>query len=225
MIELIDVIALSTKHCKHPIRGKLAYATTDNFVGQILPGYHPEALEVCLMTPKAAHALCETQNHLSTQGLGLFIYDAYRPRRAVKYLMQWIEAPVISELELIQKAKHYPLVEKKDFVKLHYVGEDSGHCYGNTVDVVLFDLKKQHTLAMGSIYDFMDEKSHLITGPEIIGQEAYQRRQILLQAMTQQGFHSHSTEYWHFAHGGIEGREVKEPFDIEIKPELKGCGS
>lgn len=225
MSHLLDVIELSRLLCEQSLRGKLAYATIDNFAGQILDGYHPEALEVCLMTPKAAKALCQAQNQLiRNHQLGLFIHDSYRPRRAVKRLLQWMNEPVKDEWELSQKRKHYPKVEKSEFVKLHYLSEDSNHCYGNTVDVFLCDFKTGNTLNHGTVYDYMDRKSHLSATAEEIGVEAWQNRQILQAAMTEAGFLPHDTEYWHFSHGGQEGREVREPFDLEITPGLKGLG-
>ncbi len=225
MSQLLDVIALSKLLCEQALRGKLAYATTDNFTGQILEGYHPEALEVCLMTPKAAKALCQAQNQLIRDyGLGLFIYDSYRPKRAVKGLLRWMNEPVKDEWELIQKEKHYPQVEKSQFLELHYLAEDSNHCYGNTVDVVLFDFNTEATLDHGTVYDYMDKKSHLNATAQEIGVEAYQNRQLLQAILTGAGFLPHDTEYWHFSHGGQNGREVSEPFDLEITPDLKGLG-
>jgi D-alanyl-D-alanine dipeptidase len=225
MTQLLDVIELSKLLCNKPIHGKLAYATLDNFAGQILTGYHPQALDVCLMTPKAANALCQAQNQLiHAHSLGLFIYDSYRPKRAVKHLLQWMKEPVKDEWELTQKSKHYPQVEKSQFVALHYLAEDSGHCYGNTVDVVLYDYESEKILDMGTIYDFMGEKSHLSATAEDIGATAYQNREILQATMKQHGFLPHHTEYWHFSHGGREGREVSEGFDLEITPDLKGLG-
>lgn len=225
MTILVDVIELSKLHCEQPIRGKLAYATTDNFSGQILDGYHPDALDICLLTPEAANALCKAQNHLvRSKRLGLFIHDSYRPKRAVMDLLRWASEPAKSELELIQKAKHYPRIEKNQLFPLRYLSEDSNHCYGNTVDLVLYDPQIEKPLDMGTIFDYMDEKSHLSATAKEIGDEAYQNRLILIEAMTLANFQPYEKEHWHYSHGGLAGREVSQPFDLEITPDLKGSG-
>lgn len=222
---LIDITALSQKLCAKPILAELKYAGTKNFVGQVAKGYHPDAHDFALMTPKAAQALCQVQNDLiKNHALGLIIYDAYRPKRATKEWKAWSELPPADNHELERKAKHYPHINKKQLFELGYVAEDSNHCYGNTVDVVLIENKTGKKIPMGARFDFMDEISHLDATPANgkITEEAYQNRQILIKAMEKFGFESYSEEFWHFSHGGKAGREVSVPFDIEITPDLKG---
>ena len=72
--KLINVIKLSTQLCKSPIQCKLAYATKENFLGRSVKGYHAEISDFCLLTSKAANALCEVQNFLNQKNLGLFIF-------------------------------------------------------------------------------------------------------------------------------------------------------
>jgi len=80
-MNLIDVIELSKKICEAPIQAELAYATPRNLVGRPLNGYHTNALDICLLTPKAAEALCHVQNEITKHHqMGLFVYDTYRPR-------------------------------------------------------------------------------------------------------------------------------------------------
>ena len=81
---LTDVIAMSKKLCTFPIHGKLAYASRENFLGRIVDGYFANADDVCLLTKETAHALCQVQNDLNQQQLGLFIfYDiSPSPRRS-----------------------------------------------------------------------------------------------------------------------------------------------
>lgn len=81
---LRDVITLSKKHCLSPIQGRLAYAGYENFIGRVIDGYSEDADDVCLLTKEAASALCDVQRELNQSGLGLYIFDAYRPLRAVK---------------------------------------------------------------------------------------------------------------------------------------------
>lgn len=225
MTKLIDTIELSKKLCKHPIQIELAYATSNNLVGRILAGYHANATDICLLTPNAAQALCSVQNHLiETHRLGLFVYDAYRPKRAVQDFFQWASTLSNAPSEQIQKNKYFPNITKDQLFPLGYIAEDSNHCYGNTIDLVLIDLHSNTLLEMGAIFDFMDTLSHWTATAQQIGTHPYQNRQKLLLAMEKFGFESYEKEFWHFSHGGSAGKEIHQPLDIEITPALKGVG-
>lgn len=226
MINLVDVLALAKKNCEKPIQVELAYATANNFVGKIIDGYDPEVRDLALLSSKAALALCQVQNHLiKTKNYGLFIYDAYRPKRAVTYFAQWSASPPENEVELAQKKRHYPRVEKSELFSQGYLSDDSGHCYGNTVDLSLLDLQTQTFLDMGTIFDFMDKQSYSNASAEVIGNTAYEHRRILKEAMMLFGFQPYEKEYWHYSHGGIAGREHQKPLDLAITASLKGCGT
>ena len=225
MTYLIDTVALSKQCCVESIKCKLAYATNENLVGRVLTGYHPDALDIALLSPKAAQALCQVQNYLINQfGYGLFIFDAYRPKRAVKDFFAWSQIPEKSTQDLYIKQQYYPTIEKNKLFAMGYIAEDSGHCYGNTVDLVLMNITTQQYLDMGAHFDFMHEISHLSANPEDIGKAAFQHRKILREAMELFGFEPYSKEFWHFSHGGNAGREIKEALDIEITASLKGQG-
>ncbi len=215
---LIDVITLSQKTCKNPIECTLAYATTENFLGRIVKGYSPQAKHVCFMAPKAAKALCQVQNQLNENNLGLFIFDSFRPLRAVKDFGQWMHQSVEDTQELTRKKIHYPHVEKNQLAELGYVNDHvSNHCFGDTVDLTLIQLSDKSFLDMGACFDFFDDISHQTATAKMIGEIAYQNRQLLLQAMQTAGYLPYEKEYWHFTY---HEREVKEPLDREISMEL-----
>lgn len=219
---LIDVVALSKLHCDMPIKAKLKYATTKNFVGSVISGYDPSAHDFALLTPKAARALCQVQSYLlENYHLGLLIYDSYRPKRAVNHFLMWTKDRTTTETELVRKSKHYPSVEKDKLFELGYLAEDSNHCYGNTVDLVLID-EQGKKLDMGTRFDYMDIKSHTTATASDIGETAVRNRHTLRDAMVQFGFEPYPEEYWHFTHGGVAGREVQDPLDIVITPDMKG---
>lgn len=214
-INLVDVISLSKKNCTHPVKGKLAYATNENFLGRIVDGYHPDAAHLCLATPKTAHALCAVQNELNKLNLGLFIFDSYRPLRAVRDFACFMHEPVHSEYELKRKQIHYPHVEKDQFAILGYVNDTvSNHCFGDTIDLVLIDLKTNAFLDMGACFDFFDEISYPSASEDVIGKEAFKNRKILSDTMQHAGFLPYEKEFWHFTY---REREIAEPLDIEIK--------
>lgn len=216
---LVDTIALSRQRCPRPIVGDLVYATAENFVGRVIDGYSADISDVCLLTKSAAIDLCNVQNYLlQNHDLGLLVYDAYRPHRAVKDFARWFKAPA-SEKEIARKKIHYPHVEKSELEELGYVaGDTSRHNFGFAVDLVLFDLNKEEALPMGACFDYFDELSHANVRWDVIGMEAYNNRKILTDAMLAHNFLSYEYEFWHFDH---TSREVQEPIDIPITKELR----
>lgn len=224
-MELVDVVELSKYRCEKLIQAEIKYATHENFVGRPLQGYHAQATDFALLSPKAAEDLCKIQNHLIAEhNYGLIIYDAYRPKRAVQDMHQWSQQDSCGPAEEQAKAKHYPHILKSELFLLGYVSEDSNHCYGNTVDVFLLDFTTNEIVDLGACYDYLDELSHLTVDAQRIGKIAYDNRIALVRAMEKFGFESYIKEFWHFSHGDKMGREVATPIDIEITPQLKGQG-
>jgi D-alanyl-D-alanine dipeptidase len=82
---------------------------------------------------------------------------------------------------------------------------------------VLIDSKTQTELDIGVCFDFMNERSHITVGSEVIGDQAYQHRTILSQAMQKFDFAPYGYEFWHFT---LNTRETEIPLDIAITPEL-----
>lgn len=223
LAQLIDVIALSKKECERPILAKLAYATRDNFLGQIVEGYTAGVTDFTLMTKAAAAALCQVQEELiQNHQLGLLIFDAYRPQRAVQHFVRWsmeaLPEGEAGEHELKRKAIHYPHIEKNQLFDLGYVAHDSQHCYGHTVDLVLVD-QNGREINLGACFDYMDVLSHVTVSADDIGEEAHRYRHILSEAMRQFGFVPYPKEFWHFSFGE---KAISEPVDIVISPNLRG---
>ncbi|GEM_PF-1193695 len=170
---LVDVITLSKKYCKAPIKTKLRFATAKNFIGAQINGYDIEkSSSVCLLSRKASEDLCRAQNLLNQKGIGLYIYDAYRPQRAVEHFWNWSQdSKTPTEIERARKSKHYPLIPKEEFFERKYVARNSTHCYGNTLDTEVIDLQTQCPLFMGARISYMGEISHSIATNEIIKNE------------------------------------------------------
>ena len=220
---LTDVIELSKSQCQFPIFGKLAYASDENFLGRIVDGYSADADDICLLTKKTAHALCQVQNDLNQQQLGLFIFDAYRPHRAVRDFAKWFNSPSSGDYELIRKALHYPHLNKSDLALLGYVhGGISNHNFGNTVDLALISIKDCKLLDMGTIFDFFDDLSHYSANIEQIGSVACHNRLLLSKAMQQHNFAPYEKEYWHFS---FYKREIETPMDLPILAQYKNLNA
>ncbi len=64
----------------------LRYAGDNNFIGRPIDGYVKPR---CIVTKEMAKALKRVQSELHSHGLGLKIFDAYRPQRAVNHFVRW----------------------------------------------------------------------------------------------------------------------------------------
>jgi D-alanyl-D-alanine dipeptidase len=68
------------------IETEIRYFTNNNFVGEPIAGYNANK---AMLTIEAAQALSEVQTDLAKSGMGLKIFDAYRPQRAVDHFVRW----------------------------------------------------------------------------------------------------------------------------------------
>jgi D-alanyl-D-alanine dipeptidase len=166
------------------------YWGTDNFIGRGIDGYESPLV---IMTREAAECCVGAADILRRQGCWIKVYDAYRPQRAVDDFVRW--ATDVNDIR--RKPIHYPHVDKKDFFVLGYVAERSGHTRGSAVDLTLVDMTTCQELDMGSIFDFMDPRSHIAAQGLTDRQEA--NRAILRDAMTASGFETYEYEWWHFS--------------------------
>jgi muramoyltetrapeptide carboxypeptidase len=188
------------------LRVELKYAGTDNFLGAVVDGYggKPRAL----LARPAAEALGQVQRQLSPFGLGLLVYDAYRPQRAVDHFVRWAK-----DLEdQSRKSVQYPRVDKAKLFELGYIAARSGHTRGSTVDLTLCRLEDGQRLDMGSAYDLFDEISW--PSSDAVPAEARANRLLLRSLMLQNGFRPLKEEWWHFT---LEGEPYPETyFDVPL---------
>ena len=168
--QLVDVRAVDST-----IQVDLRYGTANNFTGAPLPGYEaPRAL----LRPEVAAALGRVQARLRGSGLGLRVFDAYRPVRASRAMVDWAER-----------------TGRKDLLESGYIAERSRHNLGVAVDLALVDLETGAEVPMGTTFDSFasgDTDQANVTG------EALQHRRILRQAMESEGFSPYGRAWWHF---------------------------
>jgi hypothetical protein len=103
------------------IQVDLRYATADNFTGAPLPGYEAQR---ALLLPEVATALGRVQARLSRDGVGLKIFDAYRPVRATRAMADWAQR-----------------TGRRELFESGFIGRRSQHNLGVAVDVTLVDLE------------------------------------------------------------------------------------
>lgn len=180
---LVDVHSLARS-----IRIEIHYATADNFTGAPLPGYEDAR---ALLRPEAARALLRVHRRLGEEGYGIKVWDAYRPVRATRAMVEWAER-----------------TGNRWVVEQGYVAERSGHNRGGTVDVTLIRRRSGREAEMGTPYDHFSPAAHTANA----GGQVTENRQRLVKAMEAEGFRNYDKEWWHFSYTGGEW----EPLDVPI---------
>lgn len=164
--KLLELVKLD-KTIKLDIR----YATENNFVGKKV---YPEA-RAFLQKP-AAEAVLKVHKKLKKQGLGLVIFDGYRPWAITKLF--WEVTPE----------------EKRKFVANPAKG--SKHNRGCAVDLSIYDLKTGENVPMPSGFDEFTERA----SPDYKGgtEIEIKNRELLRKLMEAEGFTVNANEWWHF---------------------------
>ncbi len=173
---------------------EMRYAGTHNFVGAKITGYEKT---VCLLTREAAAALAKAQIALASSGVGLRVFDCYRPARAVAHFVRWSR----DLKDTKTKGEFYPDVDKSDLFRDGYISYRSGHSRGSTVDLTLVDILpgpdgKLRERDMGTTFDFFSPFS--APSDKRVSEEARSNRRLLADAMKKAGFVPYGKEWWHF---------------------------
>jgi D-alanyl-D-alanine dipeptidase len=182
-----DLVDLST--IDPSILVDLKYATEDNFVNQQL--YESSR---CVLRRCAAERLSRVQTRLREQGLGLKVWDAYRPLS-----VQW---------------KMWQIVPDPKYVADPHKG--SRHNRGAAVDVTLVDLQGNELEMPTGFDDFSDAARSDYSECSAV---AIHNRTILQEAMKAEGFQLLSSEWWHFDDPNWEQFDILDiPLeDVEVK--------
>jgi len=182
------------------------YFSDDNFMGTKVDGYNKA---VVLISMPAGQALAKVQQTLREQGLGLKIFDAYRPQKAVDHFMRWAADPT----DTLTKNKYYPTLPKGRLFELGYIAEKSGHTRGSTLDLTVIDLESGEELDMGSNWDLLGEISH--HDSPLVSDAATTNRNLLKRVMMQHGFMPYAKEWWHYTLENEPFPEQYFDFDVE----------
>ena len=152
------------------VRLDLKYTTADNFTKQAL--YKPTT--TTYMRKAAVLALAQVQKTLLQQGLGLKIWDAYRPYAVTEKM--WALVP---DERLAANPKN-----------------GSGHNRGAAVDVTLINIATGEELNMGTGFDHFTDTAHV--GFTALPADVLANRRLLQAVMEANGFKVLDTEWWHF---------------------------
>lgn len=181
---LIDFGLQDVTEVDSTIAVRLVYATPNNFLGHVL--YHD--LNHAFMVPAMAQKLANANRKLKAlrTDLTLLIYDAARPLNIQR--------------EMWDAVKGTPNVS---FVANPAKGRGM-HNYGAAVDITLMDSMGK-PLPMGSAHDYfgpearIDHEDELVADGLITPQEL-ENRKLLRRVMTESGFVTCISEWWHFNH-------------------------
>ena len=155
------------------IRLDIRYATDKNIVGR--PVYRQA--RAFLQRP-AAEALVRAHGVLKEKGFGLLVFDGYRPWSVTREFWRSVRK------------------DQRAFVADPRKG--SKHNRGWAVDLTLYDLATGHEVEMPSAYDETSERA----SPNYKGGTPEQRaaRDLLRDALENNGFEVEPNEWWHFNH-------------------------
>ena len=147
----------------------IRYATDSNFMEQVVYDCGR-----CFYRPKVARALAQVQGELAEAGLGLKMFDCYRP------------APYQQRLwDILPDARYVARPSK-----------GSLHSRGAAADLTLVELATGRELEMGTPYDFFGVEAYTTTTD--LPAEVLANRKTLQDAMRAHGFGTIRTEWWHF---------------------------
>jgi len=150
------------------IRLDIRYASTNNFMGKAV-----YSVAKCYLRQSTAKKLAVVQKELESMGLGLKIYDGYRPFSVTK--------------------KMWDLIQDERYVANPSKG--SKHNRGAALDLTLVT-KAGKDLEMPTDYDNFTDKAHW--NYKDLPEQVIKNRALLRFVMEKHGFEGISTEWWHF---------------------------
>lgn len=167
----------------------IRYATTNNFTKEQI--YN---LAKAYARKPVAESLKKIQAELKAKGLGIKMFDAYRPYKAT--------------------VKFYEVYHDTTYVASPYRG--SRHNRGCALDLTVIDLKTGKELPMPTEYDSFQKAawpSTPVKDPVIRA-----NRKLLIDMMEKHGFKVNGSEWWHFDFIGWKNYEV---LDIDFEELVK----
>jgi D-alanyl-D-alanine dipeptidase len=159
----------------------IRYATTNNFTDEVI--YN---LPRAYARKPVAEALKKAQEEFSKHGVGIKVYDAYRPYSAT--------------------VKFYEVYRDTTYVASPYKG--SRHNRGCAIDMTLVDLKTGEELKMPTEYDSFKKEAWPTT--PVKDPLIKKNRDLIISVMHKHGFKVNASEWWHFDFNGWQRFEVMD---------------
>lgn len=164
------------------VETQLRYATEENFTGKIIYSFNDAYLRY-----GTCKKLMAVQEELETMGLGVKIWDAFRPVSAQFVLWEVCPNPV------------YVANPNSGF---------SSHSRGNTLDITLVDSRGQEMIMPTGFDDFSALADRNYSD---CSAQAAENALLLQNIMEKHGFSGYFGEWWHFS--DTQSYEVEKQFD------------
>lgn len=167
------------------VRQNLLYATEENFTGRQIYDFADAYLRYG--TVKKLKSVCE---ELAGQGLGILIWDGFRPLAAQEKLWEICPDPAYVS---------------------HPVTGSRSHCRGSAIDLTLVNLKTGEELTMPTGFDDFSKLADRDYSD--CPAESADNARLLEAVMVKYGFKPYSAEWWHYSDTD------DYPVDKAFKPE------
>lgn len=155
----------------------LKYATAHNFTGVRM---YPANIKTTFLRDDASRALALVAAALKEKGLGIKVWDAYRPYQVT--------------------VRFWNLIHDERYVANPAKG--SGHNRGIAIDLTLYNLSDGKELDMPTGFDDFSVRAH--HGYMQLEEKQIQNRELLRAIMEKYGFVRFETEWWHYYWPGAE---------------------
>ncbi len=167
----------------------IRYATENNFLKKV---FYKEAKAFARLP--VVKALANAQAELNKQGIGIKIYDGYRPYAVT-----------------VQFYESFP-----DSLYVASPWSGSRHNRGCALDMTLVDLKTGNELAMPTPYDSAVKESW--ANAPVKDKNALKNRELMKAVMAKNGFTVEPSEWWHYNYNGWADYALMDmPFDVLSK--------
>lgn len=184
----------------------------------------PNSIKQLLLRKTVVQKLQFVNQKLSASGLELYIFDAWRPIQLQNYLFDdwfpnWLkmQKPGISQVEVEQETSKY-------FARGTKSGEPVDpnslppHNTGGAIDLTIRIRNIKEHMFMGSIFDDVTEIARTDYFEQLARrrklnfseQTAQENRRLLYWVMTEMGFSSNPTEWWHYSWGDQMWAKLKD---------------
>lgn len=169
----------------------------------------PGAIDELLVRPSVGKRLAEVDSRLKTQGLRLFLYDAWRPRAVQAYYHDvWTPREIQRRRPGLIGAALAAEVGKYWAAPTDEPHRPAPHATGAAVDLTIEAAQTGAALWMGGLFDDPSPVSQadrfeagVAHDLSLSDEEARANRRMLYWLMHEAGFVGLRTEWWHFSWG------------------------
>lgn len=192
------------------------------------------AVDALLLRKTVAMKLLAAQDALAPLGVGLYVWDAYRPYATQLGLWRFFEAreraayPHWSEDEIAEELRNY-VSDPRGF-DMADPRTWPTHMTGGSVDLTLYALKTGEILDMGAAFDQMGAAAHtdhferrLALGEIAEDDPRLMHRRLLVAALAAQGLTNYGKEFWHFDWGNQMHQMICALSGDALRPAVYGA--